>query len=72
MTHAPTPLNHPIYLLQRGKDTKARVLLVDDNFDMREYVARLLSTKYEVISAANGTPPPPPREVMHLRPLSTR
>jgi CheY-like chemotaxis protein len=33
----------------------ARVLLVDDNFDMREYVARLLSAKYEVISAANGT-----------------
>jgi CheY-like chemotaxis protein len=39
------------------------VLLVDDNFDMREYVARLLSTKYEVVSAANGTPPP--LEVMH-------
>jgi CheY-like chemotaxis protein len=32
-------------------------LLVDDNADMREYVARLLSAKYEVISVSNGTIP---------------
>jgi DNA-binding response OmpR family regulator len=30
-------------------------LLADDNFDMREYVARLLSAKYEVISVSNGS-----------------
>lgn len=33
---------------------KATVLLVDDNRDMREYVQRLLSTRFEVISAENG------------------
>ena len=32
----------------------ARVLLVDDNADMREYVARLLRTRYEVEAAADG------------------
>jgi CheY-like chemotaxis protein len=34
---------------------KPKVLLADDNFDMREYVARLLAPKYEVISVANGS-----------------
>jgi PAS domain S-box-containing protein len=33
---------------------KSRVLLVDDNRDMREYVRRLLNTRFEVITAANG------------------
>lgn len=40
---------------------KPKVLLADDNFDMREYVARLLAPKYEVISVSNGSlfvPPP--------------
>jgi PAS domain S-box-containing protein len=34
--------------------TKARVLLVDDNRDMREYVRRLLSSRFEVTTADNG------------------
>jgi CheY-like chemotaxis protein len=34
---------------------KPKVLLADDNFDMREYVARLLAPKYEVISVSNGS-----------------
>ena len=33
---------------------KARVLLVDDNADMRRYVARLLSDVYEVVAVADG------------------
>jgi signal transduction histidine kinase len=33
---------------------KSRVLLVDDNSDMREYVARLLGGNYEVHSVADG------------------
>jgi PAS domain S-box-containing protein len=33
---------------------RARVLLVDDNRDMREYVERLLSRRYDVISVSNG------------------
>jgi PleD family two-component response regulator len=36
---------------------KAKILLADDNFDMREYVARLLSANYEVISVSNGPHP---------------
>lgn len=33
---------------------KARVLLVDDNHDMREYVRRLLSSRFDVTTAENG------------------
>lgn len=32
----------------------ARVLVADDNADMRDYVSRLLSERYEVETAANG------------------
>ncbi len=31
-----------------------RILLVDDNVDMREYVSRLLRERFEVVTAANG------------------
>lgn len=34
--------------------SKARILLVDDNADMREYVRRLLSDQWEVETASNG------------------
>jgi hypothetical protein len=40
--------------LKRARDNKARILVADHRFDMREYLARLLSTKYEVICASNG------------------
>ncbi|MGN6402649.1 MAG: ATP-binding response regulator, partial [Flavisolibacter sp.] len=33
---------------------KFKVLLADDNADMREYVTRLLSTNYDVTAVANG------------------
>ncbi len=33
---------------------KARVLLVEDNHDMREYVCRLLSSRFDVVTAGNG------------------
>jgi CheY-like chemotaxis protein len=29
--------------------------LADDNFDMREYVTKLLSERYDVTTASNGT-----------------
>ncbi|MBW4631902.1 MAG: response regulator [Iphinoe sp. HA4291-MV1] len=32
----------------------ARILLADDNADMREYVRKLLSTQYEVVAVADG------------------
>ncbi|MBD2597522.1 response regulator [Nostoc spongiaeforme FACHB-130] len=34
--------------------SSARILLVDDNADMRDYVQRLLSLRYEVATAADG------------------
>ncbi len=37
-----------------GAGKKARVLVVDDNHDMRHYVARLLSERYEVRAAPDG------------------
>jgi signal transduction histidine kinase len=33
---------------------RSRVLIADDNADMRDYVGRLLSSRYEVIAVANG------------------
>ena len=37
-----------------GSGTRSRVLLADDNADMRDYVQRLLSARYEVVAVANG------------------
>jgi PAS domain S-box-containing protein len=34
--------------------TKAKVLVADDNTDMRDYISRLLISHYEVITAVNG------------------
>ncbi len=38
----------------KPKNSRGRVLLADDNRDMRDYVSRLLGDQYEVITAANG------------------
>ncbi len=49
---------HPAKALEDGSHVEAApkpvVLLVDDNSDMRDYVAGLLSTKFRVIAAENG------------------
>ncbi|ADO70960.1 ATP-binding protein [Stigmatella aurantiaca] len=37
-----------------GADAKVRILLADDNADMREYVARLLSPRWTVEAVADG------------------
>jgi PAS domain S-box-containing protein len=37
------------------KVTEGRILLVDDNADMRAYVERLLSSNYDVVVASNGS-----------------
>ncbi|MCU7549440.1 ATP-binding protein [Chitinophagaceae bacterium LB-8] len=55
----PTPLNTPT-------DKKYKVLVVDDNSDMREYVERLLSVQFEVITAADGADAY--RKVLHFNP----
>jgi PAS domain S-box-containing protein len=38
----------------RGAGVKARVLVADDNVDMRQYLSRLLADAYEVEEAADG------------------
>ncbi|MBD2463607.1 response regulator [Oscillatoria sp. FACHB-1407] len=42
-THSPVPLS-----------TSSRILLVDDNADMRDYLKRLLTQRWQVETAANG------------------
>ena len=37
-----------------GEGMRSRVLLADDNADMRDYVQRLLSARYEVVAVSNG------------------
>jgi len=45
---------------------KYRVLVVDDNSDMRDYVGRLLNKEYEVVTAENGKDAL--RKIYHQRP----
>jgi signal transduction histidine kinase/DNA-binding NarL/FixJ family response regulator len=44
------PLPQP----RHGGQAPARILLADDNADMREYVKRLLQDRYEVVAVAEG------------------
>jgi len=37
-----------------GKGTRPRILLADDNSDMRDYIRRLLSPEYDVTTVADG------------------
>ncbi len=43
-----------ITLIEPDASAPARILLADDNADMREYVARLLAPHYDVTSVADG------------------
>jgi PAS domain S-box-containing protein len=38
----------------RARHSQGKILIADDNADMRDYVARLLAVNYEVETAANG------------------
>jgi PAS domain S-box-containing protein len=38
----------------RKEEKRSRILLADDNADMREYIQRLLSDRYEVIAVEDG------------------
>jgi signal transduction histidine kinase len=46
----PTPTERP----QAGPTARPRVLVVDDNADLREYISSLLAPEYEVSTAADG------------------
>jgi PAS domain S-box-containing protein len=51
------PLFLPVESLppsERSEQKRARILLADDNADMREYVQRLLREQYEVLAVADG------------------
>lgn len=39
---------------ESGDQRQFRILLADDNADMRDYVSRLLSDRYEVVAVADG------------------
>ncbi len=52
-----TPADEPVTPRPDSVDpgtVRSRVLLADDNDDMRGYIRRLLSSRYEVLSVANG------------------
>ena len=40
--------------LQNPGEKRPRILVADDNADMREYLRRMLSTRYDVISVSDG------------------
>ena len=44
----------PLAAPRDGSQTRARILLADDNADMREYVEKLLHDRYEVVTAPDG------------------
>ncbi|WNN89057.1 sensor histidine kinase [Gloeocapsopsis dulcis] len=55
ITIAPTyPYVPNVYGDTTGTSASSRILLVDDNADMRDYVKRLLSQRWQVQTAANG------------------
>lgn len=39
---------------ENGDERQFRILLADDNADMRDYVSRLLSDRYDVVAVADG------------------
>jgi signal transduction histidine kinase len=44
----------PAEVQATSTEPRSRILLADDNSDMREYVARLLAPKYDVVTVADG------------------
>ncbi len=51
--HAFDPMPDKVFAIATGQP-RARILLADDNGDMREYVRRLLTPKYNVVAVADG------------------
>ncbi|HEU4509479.1 MAG TPA: ATP-binding protein [Pyrinomonadaceae bacterium] len=54
-TPAPVaPASTPAIVADEQEQPRPRILLADDNADMREYLRRLLASRYEVEAAADG------------------
>jgi DNA-binding response OmpR family regulator len=51
---AVTEILDPAVALETRSRKRSRVLLADDNADMREYLRRLLGKQYEVLAVADG------------------
>ena len=47
-------ITQPTHPSQPGPSTRPKILIADDNADMRDYVARLLSSHYDVETVGNG------------------
>jgi DNA-binding response OmpR family regulator/nitrogen-specific signal transduction histidine kinase len=54
LTEEITPLPSDSLLEREGLAGKARILLADDNADMRDYIRRLLNQQYEVTTVEDG------------------
>jgi PAS domain S-box-containing protein len=52
--HSQAAGTEPVSILAPVNTAAEQVLLADDNPDMREYVARLLSERYKVVAVSNG------------------
>ncbi len=50
----PTPPDRGAPQTSATTATRARIVLADDNADMREYVRRMLATTYDVVAVADG------------------
>jgi signal transduction histidine kinase len=48
------PMADAVILKKQGADRRRRVVLVDDNADMREYAARIMSEHFELETVADG------------------
>src|SRR5262249_16385754 len=48
------PMFAPMALSEQGNDRRLRILVADDNFDLRAYVKRLLAPQYDVETVSDG------------------
>ena len=54
LEHINREAEHPPAALRAHDDTRARIVIADDNADMREHLSRILGENYLLATAANG------------------
>ena len=60
--HELLPVPCPPLADDKAGDQRPRILIADDNADMRQYLVRLLAERYDVQAVPDGKPPWPPCE----------